>query len=836
VSYIKEESEGILYGMSLAENLTEIETAKQNVELIKKQFEYALEGSRAGSWDWYIDIDQLYVNNRWLEIFGFQEHQIATLGYASKMDFWGSRIHPKDAAFYKSELKNHLSKKTDYYRCEYRVLHKNGTWIWIEDRGKITQTSALGKPSRMSGTIQDISYQHDIYQDLEIRNSISSAFVEYPGYSVFSEVLRVILGITGNTKGVIGYFEEDQTCCIAAMSENLWEGDVYPFPIRLPYEDWKRTLWGKLLINGEEKPLGVYKITPLEGCKSLLQSIVIPIHYNDVMVGFFIVGDVSEKYTSNDFNIAQTIAKRMSPLFYPRLQFILNEERRYVAEQNLKASEEKLEMALDASNIGSWDWRMDTNTLLFDTRFMRILGYTEDAFKEQSITRWNQIVHPKDLDKDEGDIQKHFLGLKPYHGVDVQMKHRNGSWIWVTKRGKFTDFDSDGKPIQMNGTITEITHVKKAQLEAKAQKDELEWLVTGHQELLTKITAESLFQYIAATLSKKIPQSLILVLQASTDKKILHIKDFSTSSKTVKQTIAKWLVPHLSRYDIPITEDYQPIFSTQTLFEIPKSLWVQSMGFFSRTISQLFQNVLGMKKMYMIGLTGNKGQMGSVIVIQLDNAPLQNSKTIESFVYKASLVLERIMLETEEKASKVRLEQVTEQSKSIIWETDTDGRISYISSYVKELLGYAPEELIQWISWYDLHTQNERSTMKELFEKKLQQGESFKNVFTELKKKDGTILYVSSNAVPIVTNDTIVGFRGADYDITLLKNMDQAKNEFINTVSHEMRTPLTVVKEANMILEMEALTSQQRKVLDISKKNIDRLSRIINDVLDYQKL
>ncbi|MDD4029362.1 MAG: GAF domain-containing protein, partial [Caldisericia bacterium] len=42
VSYIKEESEGILYGMSLAENLTEIETAKQNVELIKKQFEYAL--------------------------------------------------------------------------------------------------------------------------------------------------------------------------------------------------------------------------------------------------------------------------------------------------------------------------------------------------------------------------------------------------------------------------------------------------------------------------------------------------------------------------------------------------------------------------------------------------------------------------------------------------------------------------------------------------------------------------------------------------------------------------------------------------------------------------
>ena len=97
-------------------------------------------------------------------------------------------------------------------------------------------------------------------------------------------------------------------------------------------------------------------------------------------------------------------------------------------------------------------------------------------------------------------------------------------------------------------------------------------------------------------------------------------------------------------------------------------------------------------------------------------------------------------------------------------------------------------------------------------------------------------MYVSSSGVPIFDNGVVSGFRGSDYDITTLKNIDKAKNEFINTVSHEMRTPLTVIKEASGILGMGELSQEQKEVLKISKNNIDRLSRIINDVLDYQKL
>ncbi|MCE5340059.1 MAG: PAS domain-containing sensor histidine kinase [Planctomycetaceae bacterium] len=65
------------------------------------------------------------------------------------------------------------------------------------------------------------------------------------------------------------------------------------------------------------------------------------------------------------------------------------------------------------------------------------------------------------------------------------------------------------------------------------------------------------------------------------------------------------------------------------------------------------------------------------------------------------------------------------------------------------------------------------------------------------------------------------------------------KQQFISTVSHELRTPLTAIREGlNVVLEGVAgkLKSKQREFLELSKRNVDRLSALINDVLDFQKL
>ncbi len=72
-----------------------------------------------------------------------------------------------------------------------------------------------------------------------------------------------------------------------------------------------------------------------------------------------------------------------------------------------------------------------------------------------------------------------------------------------------------------------------------------------------------------------------------------------------------------------------------------------------------------------------------------------------------------------------------------------------------------------------------------------------------------------------------------------LKETMQMKSQFISTVSHELRTPLGCMKEAiTIVLEGVAgqISDKQRKFLDIAKRNVDRLARLINSVLDFQKL
>jgi len=118
---------------------------------------------------------------------------------------------------------------------------------------------------------------------------------------------------------------------------------------------------------------------------------------------------------------------------------------------------------------------------------------------------------------------------------------------------------------------------------------------------------------------------------------------------------------------------------------------------------------------------------------------------------------------------------------------------------------------------------------------------------TKMFKKDGEIIDV--NLSLSVLNDAegkVTRTIGVVSDITenkkaerKIKEAMEMKAEFISTVSHELRTPLTSMKEGiSIVLDGLAgpLNKKQKNFLDIAKRNVERLSRLINDVLDLQKL
>ena len=136
--------------------------------------------------------------------------------------------------------------------------------------------------------------------------------------------------------------------------------------------------------------------------------------------------------------------------------------------------------------------------------------------------------------------------------------------------------------------------------------------------------------------------------------------------------------------------------------------------------------------------------------------------------------------------------------------------------------------------------------LRKVFEEK-----SLETCELELKGKDNTKFYAQLES--IVVKDNLSQCRTAMTDITerkrleedlkksyeKLKKLDQVKSDFISTVSHELRTPLSITKEGiSLVLDKipGKINKKQGKILTIAKNNIDRLARIINDLLDISKI
>jgi signal transduction histidine kinase len=93
-----------------------------------------------------------------------------------------------------------------------------------------------------------------------------------------------------------------------------------------------------------------------------------------------------------------------------------------------------------------------------------------------SINTWKAHSHPDDLKQSEEKLERHYSGELTYYDCECRMKHKDGHWVWVHDRGRVISRTSDGKPLMMFGTHTDITERKKAEEEIKLKNEELQKL------------------------------------------------------------------------------------------------------------------------------------------------------------------------------------------------------------------------------------------------------------------------------------------------------------------------------------------------------------------------
>jgi PAS domain S-box-containing protein len=128
----------------------------------EERFAFMLEGSSDGAWDSYLTTGKAYFSQQYADILGLTLEE-----FGNETTSWTSRIHPDDIERTLQYYQDYLEGKTDEFEIEHRLRHKSGKWVWMLSRGKVVAWDEEGTPTRMSGTIRDITQQKQMEEDLQ---------------------------------------------------------------------------------------------------------------------------------------------------------------------------------------------------------------------------------------------------------------------------------------------------------------------------------------------------------------------------------------------------------------------------------------------------------------------------------------------------------------------------------------------------------------------------------------------------------------------------------------------------------------------------------------------
>ncbi len=157
----------------------------------------------------------------------------------------------------------------------------------------------------------------------------------------------------------------------------------------------------------------------------------------------------------------------------------------------LQQQKQRLADIIAGTNIGTWEWNVQTGETRFNERWAEIIGLTLADLSPTTIETWKRYCHPEDLARSTAALERHFAGEAPFYECEVRMRHEAGHWVWVLDRGRVASWTPDGQPEWMSGTHQDISRQKATEAELAASTDRLDQLLGSAPALLYAADAKT---------------------------------------------------------------------------------------------------------------------------------------------------------------------------------------------------------------------------------------------------------------------------------------------------------------------------------------------------------
>ncbi len=151
---------------AIVRDITDRKVVEKTLHKSYWRLESIIEGTHAGTWEWNILTGETVFNKIFAEIMGYTIEELTPININS----WRMLVHPDDLKKSDQLRNRHFNGELPYYNLECRMMHKNGQWVWVHDRGRVVSFTDDGKPLIMLGTYTDISERKQAEEELKQLN------------------------------------------------------------------------------------------------------------------------------------------------------------------------------------------------------------------------------------------------------------------------------------------------------------------------------------------------------------------------------------------------------------------------------------------------------------------------------------------------------------------------------------------------------------------------------------------------------------------------------------------------------------------------------------------
>ncbi|MDR1964769.1 MAG: response regulator [Planctomycetaceae bacterium] len=507
------------------------------------------------------------------------------------------------------------------------------------------------------------------------------------------------------------------------------------------------------------------------------------------------------------------------------------------AKENIQTYRKKMKAVLHWAGLGTWSWDIEAGVFDVESEFVMRYGYAKDEPKGLSLEKWESLIHPEDVT----DAVQSFLSLLSgqtnfYDSTYRILSQITGQWVYLHARGGVTDWDQDGKPLCISGTIQEVTEIKKAE-ETLQHRDQL----------------------LAA--SNEAARLLLDTTDTNFDNRLWMVLDiFGKTTRVDRVYVWKNGIDKDKRHSVTRSYEWSPPAEPQKENKSPLKIPIEKLiPIWEKTLAS--GNCIN--NLVRLMTPEEQAQLRPQGIVSILMAPILFNDEFWGFIEFDDCHQERIWNELEVGV----LQSAGMLIATAIRRQITKDELEKEQELLKRVFDTSPAGVV--ITTDDIVKRANRLFNVLLG---LHAGDHVAPLYVDPEIRNGILQEFRKTGCPVTRNlqfhcndgivrDFLTTYQDIEYDgkpsflcwavdISDLKKTEkelllakdaaevatQAKSEFLARMSHEIRTPMNAILGMTYLCLQTELTEKQRDYLLKTQTATTNLLGIIDDILDFSKI